>query len=161
MWLGDPNRRAVLVGAAVTAVTTAVLFVLPDLLPMEAMRRAWWERTGDWVFGNPFRNLRFLGGLPGGLVAGYLTRNEINERSPAWGVCFRNGLLAGFGGVAALYLAYVGYQLVRTSVLMGVFPPPVYLIAVVPLVLLLPFAFTFVVQAIATALVGHALYLRN
>jgi len=63
--------------------------------------------------------------------------------------------------VGALYLLYVTYQLVRTSVLVGIVPPPIYLIVVVPLVLLLPFVPAFAVEGILTALIGYAVYRKD
>ena len=66
------DRRAVYAGTLVTGVSTLFLFVLPDLLPVDAFGRWYLDLTGAVVQGNPFTSLRFCGGLVGGAVGGWL-----------------------------------------------------------------------------------------
>ena len=125
----ERDRRAVYLGTAVTAIATLVLFVVPDLIPVEAIRRWTYQQTGRWPLGtrgNPFSWLRLCGGLFGGAVAGWLTSEY---GSPTY-----SGLKAAVFGLGLAYLIVVGFYVFYWPVLRGVFPPPMFEIMVVPII---------------------------
>lgn len=143
------------IGIVVTAVTTGVLFVIPFAAPMGPMRRTVFDATGDWWMGNPLKNLRLLGGVLGGFVAGYLTRWS-EKRSAIAGIQGAvNGVKAALLGLTALYLLYVTAHMAYVSLVLGQFPPPVYLIVIVPLVFALPLAAMYLFGGLVGGLAGN------
>jgi hypothetical protein len=139
------NRQAVYAGSAVTAVSTLVLFVLPDLLPVAAITDWYFGLTGEVIHGNPFGPLRLFGGVVGGFVAGWLT--------PELGSGLVAGLKAGLYGLVGAYLLavlfYTGY-----SVVVGSFPPPLLTITSVPLIYGIPMFGTHLVGGAIMGAVG-------
>ena len=98
------DRRAVQIGAIVTAIATIVLFVIPELLleEMDAFKLWYWEQTGRRIDrDNPLGPVRFLGGALGGAVAGY--------RTSALGSGGVNGAKAAVYGLAIMVvIVFVG-----------------------------------------------------
>ena len=132
------NRRAIYVGTVVTGVATPFFFVLPDLLPAEALR--WWiyDEVGVLLGGpgaNPFDVLRVFGTILGPAVAGWLTAEQ--------GSAMITGLKAAVYGLLLGWCLGIGLLAIGSLVLYGlVFPPPILEVTVVPLVyavILLPF----------------------
>lgn len=132
------DRRPVVAGAVATLAFTGAFFVLPAVAPVSALRRAAFETSGAIITGNPLLNLRLFGGFAGGLVAGYVSGGR-------WTLGARNGALAGVYGLAALYLLYVAYS-IADAIAAGAFPPPIYVIVVVPAVFLLPLLAIYLVS---------------
>ena len=127
-------------GIVVTAVFTGILFLIPFVAPLGSIKRTMFDATSNWWMGNPLKNLRLLGGVFGGFVAGYLTHLS-DTRSALTGIQGAvNGIKAAVLGLAALYLTYVVVHLSYATFVLGQVPPPVYLIVVVPLVFGLPLA---------------------
>jgi len=121
----ERDRRAVYVGTAVTAVATLVFFVLPDYFPVEGFRRWYFGLTGTVLRGNPLVPLRLCSGLVGGAVAGWLT-SDLGSGAVT-------ELKAALFGLVAAYLFAVAYFLVY-SLSIGVFPPTMMVILMVPLI---------------------------
>jgi len=131
----DRNRRATYAGGTVTAVAMAVLFVGPQLVPVGEINRSVYELTG-WVWtGNPVLQLRVFGGVPGGIVAGYLAKDRLDNDD--WATSFRCGAFAGGLGLALLYVVYVLAR-VGYAVIVSWSVPAFYLVFVFPLIVGLP-----------------------
>lgn len=145
----DADRRAVRVGTAVTAVATLLLFVLPDLLPVDAVSRWYFERTGTVVGGNPFTPLRLCGGLLGGAACGRLT-SDLGSGAVT-------GAKAALYGLVVAYLAVVGFYTVYGVAVVGAFPPPVLTILSVPLIYALPLFGTHLIGGAAAGFAADRL----
>lgn len=149
------GARPVRVGIVVTAIVTGILFVLPFVAPLGSIKRTMFDVTSNWWVGNPLKNLRLLGGVLGGFVAGYLTY-WTETRTAITGIQGAvNGIKAALLGLAALYLVYVITHLTYVTVVLRQFPPPVYLIAVVPLVFALPLAAMYLFGGLFGGLIGN------
>lgn len=139
------TRRSVLAGAGVTFGLTALLFVLTRVIPLEPIRALVFEATGNVMRDNPFKNLHFLTGLPGGYVAGYLTDGRWYDGST-------NGLRATALAGLALYLIVVGYNLYLAAASGG--PVAVYVVVVAPTLLLFPLVAVLVIEGSLAGMLG-------
>lgn len=146
-------NQAVVAGGFVTAISTCVLFVSTVLIPSDWLKILIFEQMGLWWSGNPFAQLRFLGGIPGGFVAGYIARDHWGKDE--WGAAMKYGVYAVLFGLGLLYVAFIVYNVVRSVLTVGVFPPPLYIIIVVPLIYAIPLTPAYVVEALAAAIVGN------
>lgn len=144
--------RAVVVGGFVTAIATCVLFVSTLFVPSEWLKMLVFERLDVWWSGDPFEQLRYLGGIPGGLVAGYIARDHWGKDE--WGAAMSHGVYAALLGLGFLYVAFVTYNVAR-SVLVAEMIPPLYVITVVPLIYAIPLAPAYVIEGLVAALVGN------
>lgn len=149
----DANKKAALTGAIVTAVLTAVMFLLPFLIPLESIKMAVFELTGVWMFGNPFSQLRLFGGVPGGIVAGYLARDDLG--SSEWESAMRVGVYATMVGLVFIWTAYVLYNLFSATVMDGMFPPPIFVILAVPTIFSIPLIPTYVFEGLLFGIFGR------
>lgn len=140
------DRLPIVAGAVTTLVATAVFFVIPALIAVSELRQVAFELSGDVITGNPLLNLRLFGGLAGGFVAGYTTGSR-------WVLNARNGVLAVVYGLLTLYVLFAAYNVVNAA-LAGVFPPPIFVIAVVPAVYLLPLLAVFLVSGFVGGVSG-------
>lgn len=140
------DRRAVYLGAACTAIATMCLFVLPDLIPIDAFRRWYHGLTGTWVSGNPFSALRLLGGLVGGAVAGSLTSNL-----GSGGV---TGTKSALYGLAVAYVFVVAFYLAYWPIVHGVFPPVITALSI-PLVFAIPMFMSHLLGGFAAGTIAH------
>lgn len=138
----EQDRRAVYVGTTVTGVATLVLFVLPDLLPVDAFVQWYFEQTGEVLRGNPFTPLRLFGGLVGGTVAGWLT-SDLGSGAVT-------GMKAALYGLGVAYFLAIVYFVVYAIVVAGVFPPPIMAILSLPLIYALPMFGTHLVGGAVT-----------
>lgn len=150
----NSNRRAVLAGGVVTTLTTVFLFILPVLLPMQNINERLFEQTGMWWTRNPLLQLRLFGGLIGGFVAGYLARDEFGHNN--WSFSVQSGLYAGLMGAVLSYLLYVGINFFTAMVFTGIFPPPVYIILVVPAIYALPLFPAYMLEGMIAGVIGNA-----
>ena len=141
------DRRAVHVGTAVTGIATLALFVLPDLLPVEAIRLWYFELTGEVVRGNPFTVLRFGGGLVGGAAAGVLTSDL--------GVGAVAGMKAALYGLVVAYLLAIAYYVLYAIAVANVFPPPLLTTASIPLIYALPLFGVHLIGGAVTGFLAH------
>lgn len=142
-----PESRPVRAGAVVTAVATVAALLLTGAVPFEVVQRTVHESTGIWLSGSGiWFFLRFLGGPVGGFATGYLTGDR-------WQTSTTNGVKAVLVGLVIVYVAYsvllVGYSLVQ-----GSFPPIVYLLFVVPVLIGFPFVAAYLTTGFAGSLVG-------
>jgi len=140
------KRNAILIGAAVTTVFTGIFFVIPVLVPLEATRQTVFEMTGEIMWGNPFKNLRLIGGFIGGVVTGLLCKDY-------WERSIKYGVQAAILGLAISYLIYVVYNLFHAIVVAGV-APPLLLVLIVPAVLTLPLLLTYFIGGGIGGLLG-------
>lgn len=130
------NRIAVLISGIVTALSTTGLFFLPGLVPYEAFQLFVYDTIGVWYFDNPFTQFRLLGGIPGGFVGGYLAKDYFENASRD--APLRVGIYGVLLGLLLLWVAYVLYNLANLIFVHGLFPPPIYLTVVNPLILGIP-----------------------
>lgn len=123
------------VGGVLTAVTMAVLFVVPLIVPVETINRSVYELTGQVWTGNPFLQLRLFASVPGALVTGYLAKDRLGNND--WMTSFKYGALSA---VVGLTLLYVLYFVARTGYAVFVLwsVPAFYIVFVFPLILGLP-----------------------
>jgi hypothetical protein len=147
------NRPAV-VGGVVVVISTCALFVLSVFVPSGEIKLFVFKQTNTWLFGDPATPLRYLGGIPGGFVAGYLARDYWGRDE--WGAAMKAGVYAALFGLGAIYVGLVTYNLVRSVMVAGMFPPPLYIIAVVPLIFGIPLIFVYTVEALLAAAIGNA-----
>ena len=150
----NPNRRAVLLGGVATTFATILLFVVPVLLPMQNINETLFEQTGTWWTRNPLLQLRLFGGFVGGFVAGYFARDEFNHNN--WSFSVQSGLYAGLVGALLSYLLYVGINFLTATVFAGMFPPPVYVILVVPAIYALPLFPAYALEGMIAGVIGNA-----
>lgn len=146
------NRNVILVSAVATALSTTVLFFLPDLIPLEAFKRFAYDTTGVWYFENPFTQLRFFGGVPGGFIGGYLARDYFENANR--GVSLKIGLYGVLFGLLLLWVAYVLYNLGNLIFVHGLFPPPIYLTIVNPLILAIPLIPVYLLEGAVFGRIG-------
>lgn len=142
------DRRAVYVGTAVTGVATVVLFVLPDLLPVDAVSSWYFELTGSVVRGNPFTPLRLCGGLAGGAVAGWLT-SDLGSGAVT-------GVKAALYGLVVAYALAVSYFALSAIVVAGVLPPVLAILSI-PLIYGVPLFGTHLFGGAVAGLVAYRL----
>lgn len=142
------DRRAIVIGTAVTVVATLSFFLLADVLPIELFKDWFEETTGIWLMAeNPFTPLRFVGGVIGGGVAGWLTSN--------YGSGAVAGVKAAMYGLGMAYLLTVGFFLVYWS-LDGPFPPPVIVAFTLPFLNAFPLLVTHLVGGILAGTLGNS-----
>lgn len=150
----DGNRFATYLGGVVTAVTMAVLFVVPLLVPVEEINRSVYRLAG-WVWtGNPFLQLRVFASVPGGIVAGYLVKDRLENDD--WVTSFKYGAYAAGVGLALLYAVYVAVRIGYAVVVLRSVPP-FYIVFVFPLILGLPLVPAELLFGGAAGLLGNAL----
>jgi hypothetical protein len=142
----DGDRLAVGVGVVATMVFAVFFLFLPFLVPLETLKQAYFEATGNWVFGNPFNDLRLFGGLVAGFVTGYLTKGR-------WYRSVTNGVKAVGYGVVALYCLVVLYYLYKAVTVWGTIP--LFQMIINPLILGLPIGIAYVFGGFFGSLVGH------
>lgn len=144
---------AVIAGGFMTAISTCVLFISTVLIPSDWLKIFIFEQVGFWWSGNPLVQLRFLGGIPGGFVAGYLARDHWGKDE--WGAAMKYGVYAVLFGLALLFAAFVLYNIIRSLLTAGMILPPLYIITVVPLIYAIPLAPAYVVEALVAAIIGN------
>lgn len=144
------DDRALYVGTAVTAVATVVLFVAPTALPVEELKLWVYETSGVWVAGeNPLVSLRFLGGVVGGAVTGWLT--------PELGSGSLNGTKAALYGLGLVYCLFVVLFTAYQLLVVGRVPPPIVATAAAPAVYAIPMFFVYLVGGLFAGLLADAL----
>lgn len=148
------NQRAVFLGGAATMVATVLLFVGPLLLPMGDINAVLFQYTGRWMTHNPLLQLRIFGGLVGGFIAGYLARDELGYNN--WGFSAQSGLYAGLLGAMLSYLIYVGVNFIGAVFFAGMFPPPFYILLVVPGIYALPLFPAYALEGVLAGVTGNA-----
>lgn len=129
----ERDRRAVYVGAAVTAAVTPLLFVLPELVaPRVEVFKIWYhDLTGTWLRSeNPFTTVRLFGGCIGGAAAGWMTSGR--------GSGAVTGMKAAVYGLVLAYIVSVVVNVVYWPIVVGAFPPPIYIIVVLPFIYAIP-----------------------
>lgn len=94
-------------------------------------------------------NLRLFGGIFGGGIAGYLTASR-------WTLNAVNGVLAAVYGLVGVYLLLVSYNIIRSVVVTGTIPPPLFTIVFLPLVYFLPLAAVHLVGGLIGGVIGGA-----
>jgi len=146
------NRRWVVFGAASMMVLTGLLTLLPYVLPMEQLKLAYFDLTGDWMFGNPFLQLRFVGGPIVGFVTAYVSNGRWYDR-------LKVVTKAVVFGLVALYGLAIGYFLLRSVLVWDAYP--VYQIVVFPLIVGLPLAIVSVFGGLLSGVFGYLLALRR
>lgn len=142
------------VGGVVTVVSTCVLFVVSAFVPSDEIKLFVFAQTNTWWFGDPATQLRYLGGIPGGFVAGYLARDYWGRDE--WGAAMKTGVYAALLGLGSIYVGFVTYNLLKSVMVAGMFPPPFYVIAVVPLLFGIPLIFVYTIEALLAAIIGNA-----
>ena len=143
-----PNR-AILGGALVTAVSTHVLFTYPPLIDFPAFRGWLFDLSGFYFLENPFPPLRFLGGLVGGYVTGYLTRHY-------WYTAMVNGIQAVVLGMGVFYAGLVVGDLVRFLLGGALTGSTAMVVVLQPLIfVLVPFSLVYFFQSLVTSPVGN------
>jgi hypothetical protein len=138
--------RRISIGIAVAAsvVVTAVIFVGMRILPFESIRTAIFNQTGIWLWDNPLQNLFILVGLLGGIIAGYLSE-------PRWQAGGVDGFWTGLLTAITIYLTLVIYNVVSVALDGG--PIAFYVIAVVPMLYVLPVLLTFPLEGGLTGMI--------
>jgi hypothetical protein len=142
----DPNRKGILVGGVITATATSLLFLLPTFVSIEEFKLLVYRSTGEWMFGDPFAQLRLLGGIPGGLVAGYLARDHFGNVKR--GNSMKISIYATLSGLLLLLVAFALFNIYSAIVIRGIFPPPIYLIVVVPLIVTAPLFPAYLIEGL-------------
>lgn len=148
------NCSIVLKAGVLTAGVTAVLFTLPALLPFTTIRTVLFETSGVWMTENPFVQLRFLGGVPGAVAAGYWAKDEFGKNE--WGVGLKYAIYGAIFGLLLFYAAFVAYTVIVAAMGIGPSPTVMYLFVVSPLVLVLPLFSFYLVEAFLAGLAGVA-----
>jgi hypothetical protein len=149
----DTNRKAILASAAVTAFSTGALFSLPVVIPLTEVKLFLYETTGMVSFGNPFTQLRLLGGIPGGFIGGYFARDHFGDAT--WAASMKVGTYGVLLALLFIWVVFVLYNLARATIVYGVFPPPIYDIVVLPILLALPLVPTYLIEGIVFGVVGN------
>lgn len=149
----NTNRKAILVSAAVTAFTTGVLFSLPVMIPLPEFKLFLYETTGIVSFGNPFMQLRLLGGIPGGFIGGYFARDHFGNATRA--ISMKVGVYGVMLALLFVWGVFVLYNVANTIFIYGIFPPPIYDIVVLPVLLALPLVPTYLIEGIVFGVVGN------
>ena len=147
------QKRSIIVGGLVTAISTCLLFIFSVVVSSDEIKLLVFEQTNVWWSGNPFAQLRYVGGIPGGLVAGYISRDYWGNDE--WGTAMKDGMYAALVGLGLIYVAFVVYNVIRSTLASGVFPPPLYLIIVVPLIYGIPLVPAYVIEALFAAIIGN------
>jgi hypothetical protein len=154
----DQNRFATYVGGVITALTIALLFALPLILPVEEIRRSVYQVSGRILSDNPFIQLRIFAGVPGGIITGYLAKDRLGNDD--WMTSFKYGAFSvGFG----LILVYTLYIVVRIGYALFILwsVPAFYIIFVFPLILALPIAPAILFFGAFAGLFGNLLRLKS
>jgi hypothetical protein len=151
----DPNRKGVVIGGVVTAISTGLIFLLPVLVPVREFKLAVYQLTGEWMFGNPLAQFRLLGGIPGGFVGGYFARDHFG--SVKRGNSMTVGVYATGTGLLAVLLFVVLFNVYSATVTRGIVPPPIYLIVVVPLIATVPLFPAYLVEGLVFGYLAGAL----
>jgi hypothetical protein len=151
------NKVPVAAGTVVTAVLTVLLVVLPEVVPTYPIKSAVYDLTGDWWWGNPFRQLRVLGGIGGGVVAGFLASDRFDRHT--WSVSVVSGIYAGGLGVVLTYVLYLAGVLGYAVLDAGGVPPlgTVVSFLVVPLAFALPLLWIYLMGGALGGVIGNAL----
>lgn len=147
------NNRPIIIGALVTAISTGLLFVFPILVPFNELKTFIFEQTNVWWSGNPSAQLPYLGAIPGGLITGYLAKDYWGNDE--WGTAMKYGVYAALSGLGLIYVAFVVYNMVQSMLVSGMFPPPLYLITVIPLIYGIPLVLVYVIEALFAAIIGN------
>jgi len=151
------NRVPVSIGAIVTTILTAALVIFPEVMPMDPIREIVFDLTGDWWWGNPFRQLRIVGGIAGGIIAGYLARDRFDRER--WSVSLVSGIYAGGLGVVLAYVIYLvavlGYATLRAGGIPSV--GMLVLFIVVPLVFAVPLLWIYLMGGALGGVLGNGL----
>jgi uncharacterized membrane protein YeaQ/YmgE (transglycosylase-associated protein family) len=148
------NRTALVVGILLSAVMNVVFFVVPALVPLEALKRFLWQNFQYSPRGNPFTDLRVLGGLPGGFVAGYLVTDEFGR--DRWPAAMFYGIAAAVGGTVLVYVLWVLVLLGRWMILRSTAPPLVSSVTL-PLLVVFPFVLVSLLVGGIAGLLGNGL----
>ncbi|WP_276253070.1 hypothetical protein [Halomontanus rarus] len=147
------NNRSIIIGGLVTAISTGLLFVFPIFIPFDELKTFVFEQTNVWWSGNPSAQLPYLGGIPGGLITGYLAKDYWGNDE--WGTAMKYGVYAALSGLGLIYVVFVVYNVVQSMLVSGMFSPPLYLISVIPLIYGIPLIFIFVIEAFFAAIIGN------
>ena len=143
--------RAVALGIVSTTILTAIFLLLPDLVPaavLERLKLAYFDLTGEWIFGNPLSSLQFIGGPIGGFLTAYLTAGSLSHS-------VTNGVKAVVVAIVLLYCLTVGYLLVLSVVAWETFP--VIQILAIPMIIGFPVAVISVFGGFVGAIAGYGL----
>ncbi|WP_207592895.1 hypothetical protein [Halomontanus rarus] len=143
----ERDRRAVYTGTIVTAVATVGLFVAPDLVAVDELKRTIYETTGVWLAAeNPFTVVRLFGGVTGAAVAGWLTSDL--------GSGTITGTKAAVYGLGLAYLLTIAFSILYWPLVAGVFPPPLFSAVVVPAINAIPMFGTYLVGGLLAGIVA-------
>jgi|GEM_PF-3268508 len=141
------DDRALYIGTAVTAVLTVLFFFLPVAMPVEDVKLWFYETSGVWIQGeNPFMVVRFLGGVLGGAVTGWLTSD--------FGSGPLNGTKAALYGLALVYCLFVVLFTAYQLLVVGMVPPPIIATAAAPAVYAIPMFFVYLVGGLFAGLLA-------
>ncbi|MCU4742586.1 hypothetical protein OB955_21680 [Halobacteria archaeon AArc-m2/3/4] len=145
----ERDRSAVYAGTLVTAVATVALFVAPDLVAVDDLKQTIYETTGVWLAAeNPFTVVRLFGGVPGAIVAGWLT-SELGSGTVT-------GTKAAMYGLGLAYLLAVGFSILYWPLVGGIFPPPLFSVIVVPAINAIPMFGTYLVGGLLAGVVADS-----
>ncbi len=143
-----------LLGALTTAIATQLFISLGVIVPFEEFRREFADQVGIWFYYNPFSTMQWLGGVFGGYVAGYYSRDK-------WYVGFVNAVKAVLIGVLLFYFFDTGFILYE-SYSNGVLTASLFLAISIQrfIFFLLPVAFIYAFEGMFIGpignLVGHS-----
>ena len=142
---------ALLSGIGVTAAAAALFQAAPVAITFESLQGALDTRLGIWLWENPLPILPFLGGIPGALTAGYLTRGP-------WYDALVDGIRGVLAGTVLAYAIIVTYNL-GVLYLLGLFTPSAPLIVGFRQLFsfLIPLGLVFVFESIPASLLGYGI----
>jgi hypothetical protein len=145
-------NRAVIGGGITTVLAMQILHSIPGMIDFEEFRRTVFRSFDFYFLHDPFSPLPFLGGIIGGYVAGYLTRNQ-------WYTAIRNGIIAIICGVFVYYLTVVGREFIALVSVEIVVIDAIIIATFQPLFFLfLPFSLLYFGQAVVTSVIGNSIY---
>lgn len=141
---------AVIGGGIATALAMHILFSAPELVDFREFRRHVYNQYGFYFLHDPFPPVRFLGGIIGGYIAGYLTRDK-------WPAAFINGLSAVILGVFIYYLGVV-YDNITIFLITDIpFIDALLISTLQPLIFIfIPFSLLYFFQSIFTSIFGNS-----
>jgi hypothetical protein len=153
------NRIAVAAGAVTTLLATVFLFFLPAIVPVDHAKIVVFETTGNWISGDPFRQLRLLGPVPGGFVAGYLSLDRTGY--PDRVVSMKTGAIAAVAGVGGIYLVTAASIAIRYWTVVASRPDLSFTLGhlldtlLVPLGLVLPLVPVALFEGVCAGIIGN------
>lgn len=142
----DDSTRAVRFGTVATILFIVFFWLLPSVVPVFEVKMVYYEVTGTWPVSNPLRPLRYVGGAIGAFVTAYLTEGR-------WEDSLVNALRAAFYALGVLYVALAVSFLGSSLYYYGTLPVIQALLS--PVIFGFAVAFTTVVGAVVTSVLGH------